>query len=219
MVCSDFVFLRGVEMAHFAAVINEQEWFIDMARLENDVRLLITGAGHTYESWRPETAEISLHQFLVNALSLEMPVAIIYMGHSSENGWVYATCEKFEYIELAKCVAAQRIGRPTAIINDCCHASSIGQSFQKTSFDRKNTIALTAGIATRPSSSGETFESHHTYRVLDTWFNKKKPFNPFEWDDSVKDIGEGGEDSWEHWIREGPERFGPEEIDWYFINT
>ena len=206
-------------MAHFAVIINEQGWLVDATRLESDTQLLITGAGHTYESWRPETAEIKLNQFLNCALSRKMPVAIIYMGHGYDDGsgWAYASRKKLSYLDLAKSIATLRVGQPTAVINDCCFASSIGLWFEKTSFDRDNTIALTAGVATRPSSSGERLESRHTYRVLDTWFNKRNPFDPFDWENNVIDLGDEEKNSWQHWMRQGPERFGSEKIDQYFI--
>ncbi len=209
-------------MAHFAVIQGEKEWLIKTDQVEIKVRTLIEAAGHTCVTWRPETAVMSLDCFVREVLLVREPVALVYIGHGNRGVWGYSTKRSslnpgtFSYTTLAKYIAELRRGIPTAIINECCYSGSLADSIKQVGFDKNNLILLTAGIASRVSATSEIFERTHVHRVLNAWFNKRTGFNPFKHNDNIRDHGDESI-GWEHWMREGPERFGTISIDQHFF--
>jgi len=206
-------------MTHFAAIAGEQEFLIDRKAHLLKIKEMVEQSGHSFSSWRPEEATTSLRAFLKENLRRKVPVALLYMGHGSRLGWHYKKDGVFLYWLLARWIAHLRQDAPTAIVNACCYASSIKWWLERTNFDKQTTIALTASIGWRTASSGEIFESNHEYRVLKAWLHERRPFDPFEYDDSIEDRGyDDPVHSWPHWIREGPERMGNKSIDTHFFS-
>ena len=206
-------------MAHFGVLIGGgDEGFINQGGLESDTRSLVEDNGHSCDIWQPDTSQCTIDDFVCGVLKRSEPVALIYMGHGCERGWQYQYRRRYLYQKLARNIARLRSGMPTAVINDCCYSGSIARWLLQTDFDRGNTIALVAGEDNQTSASGETLREHHTYHVLDTWFNRREAFDPFQFSKEVRCVP-NDHTEWEHWMRDGPERFGSQDIDWNFIPT
>ncbi len=203
-------------MAHFAVISGDREWLRNTEEIQKKIREFVEESGHSCSNWRPETATIPIDRFVQETLSIRRPTALIYMGHGGTGGWAYSHKKRYSYVTLAALISKLRKGVPTAVVNECCYSSSITEYVKKVEFDKTNLIVLTAGMAHRVSYVPETFEGSHVDRVLSAWFHNKAAFDPFEFNDNIRDCGEEGVE-WEHWIREGPERFGTTDVDSHFF--
>lgn len=205
-------------MAHFALVFALNEAFVDTEAHERTAREMVEKAGHTCAVWRRDTATYSLWRFIREQLRTGAPLCIVYKGHGTKWGWRYKTGMLYPYWLLAWQIAAVREQRITAIINDTCHGGAIAEWLKRTRFRRKKTIVLSSSISERTTYADDIFEFTHVGTMLHDWFVARKPFDPFEYEHNVQDssIERGG---WPHWRREGPERYGSQNIDEHFFSV
>lgn len=208
-------------MAHFAVAVTDPIGVRNYEALAEEIRDAVHAAGHSLSMWCVWKPEGTIKEFFDAALAVPKPVCVCYMGHGLPEGWYYdiqkGNKKIYSYRVLGKAVA-KRKGLPTAIVGDCCHAGSIVEGFSGSGFDRQNTIAMTASSSGRVSLSTPTLSDNHTGRVFKAWFEKRQPFDPFDYDDNCVMDGGGNPRSWEKWLRLGPERFGSPKIDEHFFS-